>query len=481
MVPSKQKDYSTQDVLSLLELNPDDLDSNQVTNSEALTADENDEHPEETQKKKEKRFSKNPYAKFGLITLAVGSVAIFLGLLFAQGSSLYSNFSNRTTDPNSSPSADNSNNPDDQPDSLEERNAKLTGELALAEQNQKMKAIREQLDNSKETPKVTIDQGQTPNPPPTPTQPVVHKAPVRPAPVGSPPSPSPSPSPQPVRPPASVTPAAPTASKPAQPPIDPIEQWQRLAQLGSYGGGQQVSQMVASLAEEDTLEQATLVNYSTAGSLQLGQQAQAVLTTPIALPIDLRNTNDEFIFTVSLTEPLQNPQGEDVLSEGSTVVFAIQSVQSGIVSSRAVAVISDGQEYPVAGEALQIRTRNGSPIIAQLKDNYGSEIAKRDGVTFVMGALSQAGELANRATSTSTYSGLGGVSSSSTYNQPNYVGAILEGGFGPLAEQWQQRNQQAISEMKNLSRLWWLDAGLPVQVWVTRSVELGGLHAQTPQ
>ncbi len=95
-----------------------------------------------------------------------------------------------------------------------------------------------------------------------------------------------------------------------------------------------------------------------------------------------------------------------------------------------------------------------------------------------MGALTKAGELSNRASSTSTFSGLGGVSSTSTYNEPNYVGAILEGGLGPLGEQWQQRNQQAISEMQNLSRLWWLDAGIEVLIWVTSSVELGEGNAQ---
>jgi hypothetical protein len=95
-----------------------------------------------------------------------------------------------------------------------------------------------------------------------------------------------------------------------------------------------------------------------------------------------------------------------------------------------------------------------------------------------MGALSQAGELANRATSTSTFSGIGGVSSTSTYNQPNYIGAVLEGGFTPLAEQWQQRNQQAIREIQNLSRLWWVDAGIPVQVLVTRSINLEQFSSQ---
>ncbi|WP_048323260.1 TrbI/VirB10 family protein, partial [Crocosphaera watsonii] len=183
-----------------------------------------------------------------------------------------------------------------------------------------------------------------------------------------------------------------------------------------------------------------------------------------------------FCFMVTLEEPLKSHQNETVLKAGSTVIFAVSSVQSGIIDSRAVAVISDGQEWKLDNDALQIRLSNGSPLIAKLKDNYSGEIARRDGATFIMGALTKTGELANRATSTSTFSGIGGVSSTSTYNEPNYVGAVIEGGFGPLTEQWQQRNQQAIGEMQNLSRLWWLDAGIPVQIWVTRSVDLHNQH-----
>ncbi len=301
--------------------------------------------------------------------------------------------------------------------------------------------------------------------------------------------------------------------------IDPIAQWKQLAQLGSYGGGQTVNSVAftppksdknkrlysqtpgnlvsqktgktwhheANLSDETAVQ---TISSSRGKTLQLGQQASGVLTTAIALGAPLANAigvntrnlisnPPENIFIVTLTEPLTTGKGKTVLDSGSRVVFAVQSVDNGIVNSQAVAVMEDEQEYPVAEGALQIRLSNGSPIIAQLKDNYSGEIARRDGATFVMGALGKVGELANRATSTTTFSGVGGVSYSTNYGQPNYVGAVLEGGFEPLAQQWQQRNQQAISERQNLSRLWWVDAGMTVKVIVTRSFVLGGFNGHS--
>lgn len=484
------QNYSTEDIYNLLELNNTQLDSTQVPNPEAsltnvLTEEMADDDSSQENKKKPKSLAKNPYAKFFLISLVVGSVAIFFGLLFSQGNSIYSSFSNHSTSASPSPELKQTKNSPEETDTLEERNAKLSGELALAEQNDQIKAIKDQLDNGQDVPTVTVEKPEVST---TPT-PTVVRTQVPPTPVRQ------------AQPPRSVSrvvshsrPVSQTRQPRPQPPstqtqqTDPIEQWQQLARLGSYGGGQQVNQVLMGKTQPDfnssddkilevaTLPQTTIMSHL-GGSLPLGQKVSGVLSTPIAVPVEPRNTTN-FVFMVTLSEPLKSHQNETVLKQGSTVIFAVSSVQSGIISSQAVAVISDGQEYPLEGESLQIRLSNGSPLIAKLKDNYSGDIARRDGATFIMGALSQAGELANRATSTSTFSGSGGVSSTSTYNEPNYAGAILEGGLGPLGEQWQQRNQQAIREMQNLSRLWWLDAGIQVQIWVTRSVELGGVHAQ---
>ncbi len=484
------QNYSTEDIYNLLDLNNTQLDSTQVPNPSAsltdvLTDEVTNNNSSQKNKKPSKSFAKNPYAKFALITLVVGSVAIFLGLLFSQGNSIYSSFSNNSNSVSNSPDGlKQTKNPNDETDSLEQRNAKLSGELALAQQNDQIKAIKDKLDNGQDIPTVTVEKSKT-NPTPTVVRTQVPSPVQQPRPVKNVVS-------QPPRQIATVKQSSPQPSTPTQ-SIDPIEQWQQLAQLGSYGGGQQVNQLIAQtqpqlqsdsndkiseLSEVDTLSQTTLVSQSLGLSLPLGQQVSGVLSTPIAVPVDLRTGKNDFVFMVTLEEPLKSHQDETVLKQGSTVIFAVSSVESGIINSQAVAVISDGQEYPLEGESLQIRLSNGSPLIAKLKDNYSGEIARRDGATFVMGALTKAGELANRASSTSTFSGLGGVSSTSTYNEPNYVGAVIEGGFEPLTEQWQQRNEQAIRSRQNLSRLWWLDAGIEVQIWVRSSVELGEVHAQ---
>lgn len=95
-----------------------------------------------------------------------------------------------------------------------------------------------------------------------------------------------------------------------------------------------------------------------------------------------------------------------------------------------------------------------------------------------MGALSKVGELTNRATSSSTFNGIGGTSQSQTYGSPNYLGAVLEGGFSNLSGQLLSRNQQAIKELRNRPQLWWVEAGGTVEIVVSRSFYLGETDVQ---
>ena len=333
------QNYSTEDIYTLLELNNTHLDSTQAPNPQPnSTEDISHEYSSQENKKKSKSFAKNPYAKLGLITLVVGAFAVFLGLLFSQGNSIYSSFSNNSTSTTSPTGSQQTKNPDDTTDTLEERNAKLSGELALSQQNDQIKAIKDQLDNRQDVPTVTVEKRSvSTTPPPTVVRNQVPPTPVRP----SQPLPSVSPVVPPSRPVSQTKPRS-----PSPPPLtstqvtDPLEKWQQLAQLGSYGGGQQVNQRLTLTKKQPEIEaldtpETTIITQPLALSLPLGQKVSGVLSTPIAVPVAQRNATN-FAFMVTLTEPLQSHHHETVLQQGSTVIFAVSSVESGIQAQGSV-------------------------------------------------------------------------------------------------------------------------------------------------
>lgn len=236
----------------------DNLDGNQTQIQNSFPTQAQNSLQTQTQNsfstRNQKSFSRNPYVKFALISLVVGSVAIFLGLLFAQGNSIYSTFSKDSSLADSS--SNGVNNPEkqlDETDSLEERNAKLSGELALAEQNDQIKAIKDKLDNEKDIPTVSVEKPKT-NPTPAATPVVKTQTPTprvqQPQPIKNVVS-------QPPRQIATPRPPQPQSLSPVQ-QRDPIEQWQQLAQLGSYGGGQQVNQVLIAQTQPQTQPQTQL-------------------------------------------------------------------------------------------------------------------------------------------------------------------------------------------------------------------------------
>lgn len=220
--------------------------------------------------------------------------------------------------------------------------------------------------------------------------------------------------------------------------------------------------------------------------LQVGQRVTGHLLTPI---IGSQTTENESSakerFVVRLDEPLKDAQGQIVVEAQSTMIFELTRIQeSGLVESEAVALIRGGIESELPKGVLRLRGENGQPLLAQRRNDVSGEIARRDGLLFTLGALGKVGEVLNRpetTTSTVSTNGTFSQSSSSSTGEPNLLGAVLEGGFNPLAEQISERNQSEIESFLERPQLWYVPQSQSVQIFVNSSFELSAFSVTSDQ
>ena len=229
-----------------------------------------------------------------------------------------------------------------------------------------------------------------------------------------------------------------------------------------------------------------------ARNFQVGQQAEGTLITPVISITNSRNNSanrsqksnpsslsnsDVERFVVRLNQSLVDASGVMLLPPETLVVFEVNSVhQSGMVDCNAVALIHDGKEYLLPADAISIRGIEGNPEMAQKYDSQGSEIAKRDASTVLLGSLANVGRVLNqpRRQEINNLNSILGSQQSTRIEQddPNLLGAVLEGGLTPLLQQIQQRNRQAIAEIQSRPPLWYIKPNQKVSIFINRSFDL---------
>ncbi|MFB2920194.1 MULTISPECIES: hypothetical protein [Aerosakkonema] len=231
-------------------------------------------------------------------------------------------------------------------------------------------------------------------------------------------------------------------------------------------------------------------------NLQVGQQAEAVLVTPVIATIDSSTNNDiqvasvrstgniasssnaqEERFVVQLNQSLVDSLGQALLPPGTLAVFEVKSVHpSGMVDCDAIALIINQKEYLLPPGSISIRGEEGKPLMAQKYDDKGLEIASMDVSTVVFGSLANLGRVLNQPRS-EEIDDLDSVFGSRRRtrvdrNKPNILGAVLEGGFTPLLQQIQRRNSRAIAQIQSRPNLWYITPNQKVVVFVNRSFDL---------
>jgi hypothetical protein len=163
------------------------------------------------------------------------------------------------------------------------------------------------------------------------------------------------------------------------------------------------------------------------------------------------------------------------LPAGTQIVAQVVGVnESGLAELEATQVVVDGKEYMLPPGAISIRGLDGQPLIASKWGDKGKAIASADMTAFLFGSLSKVGQVLNQPdveqSINSTEFGLS-QSTTSRSRRPNILGAVLEGGFGPLTEQILQRNERSLTETLSRPNVWYVRAGTSVQVFVNQSFE----------
>lgn len=447
------------------------------------------ETPDPNSVRTKQPLSANPFAKAGLVGASTLVAVLFAGGFLSQimgGGGKQPVKRNVTVQP---PQVKTPN----RLEQLETEVDTLKTKLALAKQSEAVKNAQQQLRRSKPKPEVV----NKPSPPPKPTQnispPEVITRIIR--------------EPRPVE--INQTQPALPEPPPPQPEAtpDPMEKWQKLAKLGSYG------MVTQDISKQNTVKTASapkrkvepLVSRpkstvtpkpstsrrSGSGKLTVvGSSAQAVIATAIfgettksrgrSRNRSSRNNDssstDNNVFVVRLEEPLKARDGEVVVPAGSEILTQVSSISDrGLMRLNVTKLLVKDRdeliERSLPPNALTIRAPEGKPLMAKSYPNKGSSIAGRDALTFGLGGLGRAAQLFNR-TETRIVRDEGAVFSETNNNDPNITAGILEGGMRSLVPQVTRRNQQAISRMSRKSDIWFLKAGKEVEVYVNQEVPL---------
>jgi hypothetical protein len=403
--------------------------------------------------------------------------------------------------------------------SLQKENAKLKVNGALDDQTdieKRLKAIRATTHQSSATHPTDRSTPRS-----QPTSP--NRTAPQPRTVAVSPSPRIQTAPTPVSRSAPVSLSTPSSSR----PVDPMEQWQELAKLGSYGSiqpeappqrtefsdSEQATQRVRQAIQNapysvastaaptariaptsaiqsfhpkfssssnspepepppilEEAEAPILESDSVRHSLTVGTTGSGELLTPLAIA----ESNNADRFTVKLTEPLMDNQGQIAFPDNTELVVQVDSVsETGQVHSSAIAatwsIHGQQKELTLPPGAIQVRGEGGEPLIAEHFEDRGEAIAGMDAGQFLLGAAGRAAQLYTRSGSRVQTSGSSTIVSENN-PAPNIVAGLVEGGTDAVLDSIQQRNQRAIERMETTSNIRFVEAGTTVEIFVNQSM-----------
>ncbi|YAF95036.1 MAG: TrbI/VirB10 family protein [Nodularia sp. CChRGM 3473] len=472
-------------------------------NVEALAEDSASLQPSPSQPQEvqtEQPLSSNPFAKLALVGSATLAVVMVAGVFLSQ----VMNTSNQKPRENNlvSPTAALPLTSESSRQNLEQEIETLKTKLALAEQAEAVTAAQQNLRNRAasriETPQtntrtstpvqtaastprvVTVERIiEKPYSPPLPVPPIA---------IAPPPSPAPLPVPNP-------------DTKPSTP--DPLEEWTRLAKLGSYGQvsatGQSSRNAARSEPVNNTNGQVQATNSDpeptppqqdsrisqaqpqNSKSIKVGSSAKAVLATAIFGETTRSRNNDSDenanVFVLRLKQPLKAVDGEIAVPANTELLAEIRSIsEQGLLHLDVVKVVSQDNgeliERNLPKSAIIVRAPQGKPLVASKFPNQGASIAGMDAGLFILGGIGKAAELFNRTDTQVVNQGAAGTIVTTTNPQRNVAAGIVEGGLNSIVPQISQRNQQAISQMMQQTNVWFIPAGKEVEIYVNRTMQL---------
>jgi len=290
-------------------------------------------------------------------------------------------------------------------------------------------------------------------------------------------------------------------------PPEPMQQWQLAANAGSYGemsfsdSGQLSAANAAGDRSNTAMNSAALpsgglgaapptltpsqtqtsdpqtrytsINDSTAThSLIVGTRAAGKLETPIAWSGQIQNPTQNFL--IQLQEPLQAADRSVVVPKGAYIVARVnQAADTGLLQMTATSFVvhENGQatEQPIPDGSLLILGKGGK--ILQAKAHRRSSLGNDIG-SFLLSGVSQAAELTNRSSTETTIGTSGSFQTITTNPDPNLMAGFIQGSTRAVVQRMQNRNQQARQSLQSEPKVFVLDQGTSVQLFVNQSFSL---------
>ncbi|MDB9338638.1 MULTISPECIES: TrbI/VirB10 family protein [Cyanophyceae] len=464
-------------------------------NVDAVEADSASLQPFQSQPQEvqtEQSLSSNPFAKLALVGSATLAVVVVAGAFLSQ----IMNTSNQRPRNNLvSSTAPLQVTSESLQQNLAEEVEILKTKLALAEQAQTVTAAQQNLRNrvaarveTQQVREATPRPVQTASTPRVVTVERIIEIPASP-PVAVPPiAIAPTPPPAPV-----ATPVTQVS------PPDPLEEWTRLAKLGSYGqvnttGQSRVNTALSVPKSNPNVEQVSNSNpeptppqpdilvrqLQSAKSVKVGSSAKAVLATALFGETTKSRNNesneDGNVFVLRLTNPLKSVDGAIALPANTELLAEIISIsEKGLLQLNVVKMVSEQNgeliERNLPKNAIMVRAPQGKPLVASQYPDQGASIAGMDVGLFVLGGIGKGAELFNRTESQVSIEGSSTIVTN-TNNRRNIPAGILEGGLKSVVPQIAQRNQQAITEMIRKTNVWFIPAGKEVEIYVNKTMQL---------
>ncbi|MBH8573553.1 hypothetical protein I8752_11110 [Nostocaceae cyanobacterium CENA369] len=175
-----------------------------------------------------------------------------------------------------------------------------------------------------------------------------------------------------------------------------------------------------------------------------------------------------------LTQDLRDNYGEVAIKAGTLLAVELVSVDRGSYAIASVrAVIKDNTEYPISAGAISVTGEGGRPLFAKKFENRGGEIARNDLFGGAVSALGKVGEIINQPDTEQEWEDdYGRTRRRTSGNRRNITGALMEGFFGQISQNMNQRNQRASQEILSRPNAWFIPQGTKVTFNVNRSLEL---------
>ncbi|MFN6559513.1 MAG: TrbI/VirB10 family protein [Nostoc sp. ChiSLP01] len=287
------------------------------------------------------------------------------------------------------------------------------------------------------------------------------------------------------------------------PTPNPIQEWKRLAKLGSYGQVniiekpnsriaiaplpkniqvvRQITNFNPNQIQSLTTPMVSQVQSSKPKLVAVGTSVKAVLATAVFGETTKSKTNNnqddkKNVFFVRLKQPLKSVDGAIALPANTEFLIKIHSIsEQGLIKLDVVKVILENDrtltQKSLPQNAMVIRAPQGKPLIANQFPNRGSSIAGIDVGLFFLSGAGKAAELSNRTDSQTTI-----ITNGTQYTNDNARGNILaggvEGGMKTVLPAIFQRNQQAISKIRmQRTNIWFLHAGKDIEIYVNQAME----------